>query len=49
MDNNDFFYFFSEIFVLDQGRVRERGTHQKLLELDGLYAKLWAAQSKNLF
>lgn len=38
-----------EIFVLDQGRVCERGTHQKLLQQNGLYAKLWAAQSKNIY
>lgn len=38
-----------EIFVLDQGRVCERGTHEKLLDLNGLYARLWAAQSKNIY
>lgn len=38
-----------EIFVLDQGRVCEVGTHQKLLESNGLYAKLWATQNKNIF
>lgn len=38
-----------EIFVLDKGRVCERGTHKGLLDTNGLYAKLWAAQSKNIF
>lgn len=38
-----------EILVLDQGRVCERGTHEQLLDLNGLYAKLWQAQSKNIF
>ncbi|XP_055300111.1 iron-sulfur clusters transporter ABCB7, mitochondrial [Sitodiplosis mosellana] len=38
-----------EILVLDKGRVCERGTHDKLLGLNGLYAKLWAAQSKNIY
>lgn len=35
-----------EILVLDQGRVIEKGTHQQLLELNGLYSKLWAAQNQ---
>jgi len=33
-----------QIMVLDQGRVREKGTHQQLLALDGLYAELWRRQ-----
>lgn len=38
-----------EIFVLDQGKVCERGSHQQLLEKNGLYAKLWDAQAKNIY
>lgn len=38
-----------EINVLDKGRIVERGTHQQLLDLNGLYAKLWAAQSQNIY
>jgi ATP-binding cassette subfamily B protein len=34
-----------EILVLHHGEVRERGTHRKLLELDGLYARLHRLQS----
>jgi ATP-binding cassette subfamily B protein len=33
------------IYVLDQGRVVERGTHRELLERNGLYARLYLAQA----
>ncbi|MGA0609290.1 ATP-binding cassette domain-containing protein [Caldimonas sp. KR1-144] len=33
-----------EIIVLDKGRIVERGRHDALLELDGLYAQLWKLQ-----
>jgi ATP-binding cassette subfamily B protein len=33
-----------EILVLDDGRIAERGTHQELRDLQGLYATLWQAQ-----
>jgi ATP-binding cassette subfamily B protein len=33
-----------QIVVLDEGRVAERGTHDELLELGGLYADLWYRQ-----
>lgn len=34
-----------EIYVLENGRVRERGAHDDLLEEDGLYASLWRVQT----
>uniref|UniRef100_T1GL07 Iron-sulfur clusters transporter ABCB7, mitochondrial n=1 Tax=Megaselia scalaris TaxID=36166 RepID=T1GL07_MEGSC len=36
-----------EIIVLEKGKVGERGTHQDLLKREGLYAKLWNAQTKS--
>src|SRR5690606_35834879 len=35
-----------EILVLDHGRIVERGRHSDLLELDGLYTRLWRAQHR---
>lgn len=34
------------IFVMDKGRVTERGTHSELLEQNGTYAALWRMQSQ---
>ncbi|MEO3754760.1 ABC transporter ATP-binding protein [Streptomyces sp. B6B3] len=36
-----------QILVLDKGQIRERGTHEELLELDGLYAELYRTQFAN--
>lgn len=33
-----------EIVVLDEGRVRERGSHQCLIASNGLYAQMWRQQ-----
>lgn len=35
-----------QILVMEEGRIRERGRHDELLVLDGLYAHLWAQQEK---
>jgi len=32
------------ILVLDQGRTAEQGTHEALLDFDGLYARLYNRQ-----
>ena len=34
-----------KIFVLDQGRVLENGTHDELISNNGLYKKLWDVQT----
>ncbi|MFP5462009.1 MAG: ABCB family ABC transporter ATP-binding protein/permease [Gammaproteobacteria bacterium] len=34
------------ILVLDHGRVVESGTHAELLDRDGVYARMWAAQAQ---
>lgn len=36
-----------KIIVMDKGRIAEQGNHQKLLDKNGLYAKLWQAQQQS--
>ena len=33
------------IYVLDEGRITEAGTHDELLTRDGTYANLWRVQT----
>jgi ABC-type multidrug transport system fused ATPase/permease subunit len=37
-----------EILVLSQGRILERGTHAELLEIGGLYRRMWDLQHQTL-
>lgn len=34
------------ILVLDDGRIAEQGSHNALLQADGIYAALWKEQQK---
>ena len=34
------------IFLVDQGRLAECGTHEQLVEAKGIYAQLWSAQAQ---
>ncbi|MCC6827716.1 MAG: ABC transporter ATP-binding protein/permease [Novosphingobium sp.] len=36
------------IFVLNEGRLAEAGTHNELLRRDGLYAEMWARQASEV-
>ena len=33
------------IVVMDQGAIVEQGTHNELIDVGGLYARLWAVQT----
>jgi subfamily B ATP-binding cassette protein MsbA len=37
--------FADEIIVLDNGKIAERGTHNELLKINGVYKKLYDLQS----
>lgn len=38
-----------QILVIEHGRIVERGNHRALLELDGIYATMWAMQQQEDF
>ena len=33
------------IYVVDEGRVAEHGTHEQLLDHEGIYRTLWSVQT----
>jgi ATP-binding cassette subfamily B protein len=35
-----------QILVMDKGRIIERGAHRNLLEMQGIYAQMWALQQQ---
>ena len=37
-----------EIFVIDQGKIKERGKHDDLIQLKGIYYQLWTGFSSNV-
>lgn len=38
--------FCNEIYVFDGGKIAEQGSHDELLEKNGIYSSLWYAQAK---
>lgn len=38
--------FCNDILVIDDGKAAQRGSHEKLIDEEGLYAKLWKTQAK---
>ena len=38
--------FCDEIMVFDDGKIKERGTHDDLLQQNGLYSEMWNAQAQ---
>jgi ABC-type multidrug transport system fused ATPase/permease subunit len=38
------FVYTDQVWVLDKGEFAERGTHQELMQANGIYAKIYRAQ-----
>lgn len=38
--------FCNNIFVFDEGRMVQKGSHEDLMQTDGLYSRLWNAQAQ---
>jgi len=44
---HDLLYFWSWVAMLDQGRIVELGTHDELMAMNGLYARLYSMQFRD--
>ena len=38
--------FCDEIVVFENGEITQKGSHQELVQTDGLYQQLWNAQAQ---
>jgi len=38
--------FCNKVAVFDEGELKEYGTHQELVNKNGMYSKLWTAQAQ---
>ena len=36
------------IYVMDEGRIIEQGSHKELLKMDGEYARMWRQYSQSV-
>ena len=45
LSNISFVENFDRIFVVDNGRIVEEGTHQQLLDQQGVYASMYRKQN----
>ena len=44
---NNFISSTNSIIVMDSGKIVEKGTHTELINIDGIYKKLYELQARN--